>query len=79
MSRPPLFYTNKMPGGGGGGDVLNIQKIPSAEALSLRVQRGLGDQVGAQDGPLMPEESGTRSPKSSPVLLPIADPTPGHG
>ena len=35
----------------------------------------MGDQVGAQDGPLMPGESGTRSPKSSPVLLPIADPT----
>lgn len=61
------------------GDVLNIQKTPSAEVLSFRVQRGLGDQVGIQDGPLMPEESGTRSPKCSPVLLPIADPTPGHG
>lgn len=54
---PPLFYANKMPHDSGV-DVLNIQKSPSAEVLSLGVQRGLGDQADAQDGPLMPEKLG---------------------
>lgn len=48
---------------------------PLQRVLSLGVQRGLGDEVRAQDGPLMPGESGMRNPGSSPCLLPVADPT----